>query len=30
MDDLTAARAGEPVAFERLVGPYRGELVAHC
>jgi RNA polymerase sigma-70 factor (ECF subfamily) len=27
---LDAARAGEAGAFERLVGPYRGELEAHC
>jgi RNA polymerase sigma-70 factor, ECF subfamily len=30
MADLAAARAGDEAAFERLVGPYRGELVAHC
>ena len=30
MDDLGAAQAGDEAAFERLVGPYRGELVAHC
>jgi RNA polymerase sigma-70 factor (ECF subfamily) len=29
-DLLDAARAGDTGAFERLVGPYRGELVAHC
>jgi RNA polymerase sigma-70 factor (TIGR02960 family) len=29
-DVLTAARSGDAVAFERLVGPYRGELLAHC
>jgi RNA polymerase sigma-70 factor (TIGR02960 family) len=27
---LDAARSGDPVAFEQLVGPYRDELVAHC
>jgi RNA polymerase sigma-70 factor (TIGR02960 family) len=30
MEDLAAARAGDEAAFERLVGPYRRELVAHC
>ncbi|GAB2982431.1 sigma-70 family RNA polymerase sigma factor [Amycolatopsis acidiphila] len=29
-DALDAARSGDPVAFERLVGPYREELLAHC
>ncbi|HEY1573282.1 MAG TPA: sigma-70 family RNA polymerase sigma factor [Pseudonocardiaceae bacterium] len=29
-DALDAARAGDPDAFERLVSPYRDELVAHC
>jgi RNA polymerase sigma-70 factor (TIGR02960 family) len=29
-DVLTAARSGDAAAFERLVGPYRGELLAHC
>jgi RNA polymerase sigma-70 factor (TIGR02960 family) len=29
-DLLEAARAGNADAFEQLVGPYRGELVAHC
>ncbi len=29
-DLLDAARSGDPDAFERLVGPYRAELVAHC
>lgn len=27
---LAAAQAGDEGAFERLVGPYRGELHAHC
>jgi RNA polymerase sigma-70 factor (TIGR02960 family) len=30
MDDLSAARAGDEAAFERLVRPHRRELVAHC
>jgi RNA polymerase sigma-70 factor (TIGR02960 family) len=30
VDDLAAARAGDEAAFERLVGPHRRELVAHC
>jgi RNA polymerase sigma-70 factor (TIGR02960 family) len=30
MEDLAAARAGDEAAFERLVGPHRSELVAHC
>ena len=30
MSDLTAARAGDERAFERLVGPHRRELQAHC
>ena len=30
MEDLAAARAGDEAAFERLVRPHRGELVAHC
>ncbi|HEY2221959.1 sigma-70 family RNA polymerase sigma factor [Actinomycetospora sp.] len=29
-DDLGAARAGDDAAFERLVGPLRRELHAHC
>jgi RNA polymerase sigma-70 factor (TIGR02960 family) len=29
-DLLTAARSGNADAFERLVGPYRDELLAHC
>jgi RNA polymerase sigma-70 factor (ECF subfamily) len=28
--DLEGARRGDAVAFERLVGPHRGELIAHC
>ncbi|HEX2399701.1 MAG TPA: sigma factor, partial [Mycobacterium sp.] len=27
---LDAARSGDAGAFEELVGPYRGELQAHC
>ena len=27
---LAAARDGDEGAFQRLVGPYRGELHAHC
>ena len=27
---LDAARSGDAGAFEQLVGPYRGELQAHC
>jgi RNA polymerase sigma-70 factor, ECF subfamily len=30
VSDLAAARAGDEAAFERLVGPYRRELHAHC
>ena len=30
MDELEAARAGDEAAFERLVGPHRRELEAHC
>ena len=30
MGDLGDARAGDEAAFERLVGPHRRELVAHC
>jgi RNA polymerase sigma-70 factor (ECF subfamily) len=29
-DVLDAARSGDADAFERLVGPYRAELLAHC
>jgi RNA polymerase sigma factor (sigma-70 family) len=29
-DVLDAARSGDAEAFERLVGPYRGEMLAHC
>ena len=29
-DVLDAARSGDAEAFERLVGPFRGELLAHC
>ena len=29
-DLLDAARAGDALAFERLVSPYRDELLAHC
>jgi RNA polymerase sigma-70 factor (TIGR02960 family) len=29
-DVLEAARSGDARAFERLIGPYRGELLAHC
>jgi RNA polymerase sigma-70 factor (TIGR02960 family) len=29
-DLLAAARSGDAGAFERLVGPYRDELLAHC
>jgi RNA polymerase sigma-70 factor (ECF subfamily) len=29
-DDLTLAQGGDPSAFERLVAPYRRELLAHC
>lgn len=29
-DLLDAARSGDADAFERLVGPYRAELLAHC
>jgi RNA polymerase sigma-70 factor (TIGR02960 family) len=29
-DALDAARSGDAEAFERLVGPYRAELLAHC
>jgi RNA polymerase sigma-70 factor (ECF subfamily) len=29
-DLLVAAQAGDAAAFEQLVGPYRGELLAHC
>src|SRR6476469_4369090 len=27
---LDAARSGDSAAFEQLVAPYRGELLAHC
>src|SRR3954454_20196699 len=30
MSILEAAQAGDETAFERLVGPFRGELHAHC
>jgi RNA polymerase sigma-70 factor (TIGR02960 family) len=30
MDDLAAARAGDPRAFERLVAPHRRELLVHA
>jgi RNA polymerase sigma-70 factor (ECF subfamily) len=30
MGELTAARAGDRHAFDRLVGPFRDELCAHC
>src|SRR4051794_22519453 len=29
-DTLAAAKRGDETAFERLVGPFRGELHAHC
>jgi RNA polymerase sigma-70 factor, ECF subfamily len=29
-DLLEAARGGDEAAFEQLIGPYRGELEAHC
>jgi RNA polymerase sigma-70 factor (ECF subfamily) len=28
--DLESARRGDAAAFERLVAPHRGELIAHC
>src|SRR4051812_49924704 len=30
MSTLEAAQAGDQTAFESLVGPFRGELHAHC
>ena len=29
-DDLDAAKVGDRQAFDRLIAPYRGELLAHC